>query len=223
VVDHRIGDIPAVPSGDLGPPGQIHIFARIEEILIEEPDVLEERPPIGGRRPAGGEHLLLPVVLPDVRLPDPPVARDAVHPVVIAGGVEDLPPVEEQDLGGQQPGVGMAREGRCQRFEPGRRRLGVVVQEDQDLPAGSPDPGVDGPGETPVAPQCQDPHLGVASEQGEGAVGRAVVHHQDLPVGIRLPAQRLQAGRQMRGAVPVGDDHGEEGQVHPTSHPSSAR
>jgi len=101
----------------------------------------------------------------------------------------------------------VALEGGDHLFQPAGVRLGVIVQQRDEFPPRGLDPGVARAGEPPVLPQRQYLHLRiVAGQQFQRAVGGAVVGDDDFDVRVGLAPQALQAGGEMAGAVPVGDD-----------------
>ena len=116
-------------------------------------------------------------------------------------------PVEEEQLGGAEAHLGLRFQGAHQGLQPVRVGLGVVVQEDDDLPAAGADAAVDGAGEAAVGGVAHGAHPGVApGQEGRRVVCRGVVHHQRLVRGAGLAGDGVQAGGQEVRPVVGGDD-----------------
>jgi hypothetical protein len=91
--------------------------------------------------------------------------------------------------------------------DPVVRRLGVVVQQDGDLPARRAQPGVARPGEPAIRLQPDQPDFGITlAQQRLRPIGRGVVGYDHLDAWVGLPSQRVETRRQILRAIPVGDD-----------------
>jgi hypothetical protein len=98
VVDDSGRDVDAAVAEKLTAERQVNVLAVHEEVVLEQADVFEHRSAVGCRAGARPEHELLAGVLSVVRLPDPTVPGNAVHTVEVACRVDDVAPVEQQQL-----------------------------------------------------------------------------------------------------------------------------
>ena len=113
-----------------------------KEPVIEKANLVHHRPPVGRRRAASAKDRLLAVVLPRVALPNAAVAGDAVQPVDVAGRVEAVALVEEQQLRGHDADARAAVEHVDDGRQPAGVGLGVVVQQADELAAADAIAGV---------------------------------------------------------------------------------
>ena len=132
----------------------------------------------------------------------------AAGPPNLARGVVELVEVAHRHLG-------VLAQGRLkQRGEHARVHRVVGVHEADPLPARHVEPGVAGVGQPPVG-LVDDPHAPVAGRElvadGGAAVGRAVVHQDDLEVLVGLREDGLHARPQVRLHLVYGHDHRDEG------------
>ena len=96
--------------------------------------------------------------------------------------------------------------------EPVFVRAAVGVGKGDDLTSGGFDSGVAGSGKPEIfltdAADC-----GEASDDFLGVVGRAIVHEDDLVIGIVQFCERAKAGLERASAVETGNDHGNPGRT----------
>ncbi len=211
VVDDGAGLEDAAPARKLGPPGQVDVLEGEEEVLVQQPDLVQHCRAIGGAPPAGAKDVGPSSELPQVFGPHATVVCQPVGGHVVAGGVEGVAAVEEQHLGGDHSSLGMIVEGLDHGGDPLGVCFGIIVEENVEGAAGGVQPGVAGTGETEVGRLRQDADFGIARDDRKRVVPGGIVDEDDLDVGVGLTAQAIETDRQMLGAVPVGDDDRDSG------------
>src|SRR5207237_3421138 len=127
-------------------------------------------------------------------------ARDALRRTAVTGG-RDVRSAHA-DIRGAQKSVRKIR-------QPLRIGVRVIVDVRDDLAAGCTETGVPRTRETTVL--GLDKPAVVSARDGGGRVRRAVIHNDDLVVGVGQPVQRLEAIADRPGTVVRADDHGDPG------------
>ena len=195
---------------------QIDILAVHHQVFVEQLVVLGERfqrhTAVGGGASAWPEHFLHRIILAGVALPDAAIARHTVDTIEVAGRVDMVALVEQQQLAGGKRVPRKALQCTDELFEPVWVCFGVVVQQHDIIPASGMKGSVHCRGQAAIGWQPKHLHFGIlACQQLTGLVGRTVVDHHNTEVATGLAAQRIQAGWQKRGAIIVGDDDVDHG------------
>src|SRR5215208_5545409 len=212
MVDDGSWDVVATITGELGAEAQVSILAVGEEVLVEEPDLIEHAPAIERRRRTRPEDVARPIEPATVALAVPEAVRQAAKAHGVPCPVEHPAVVEVDQLAREEAGLGMIFSGAHQRFQPAWILLGVVVEEYHVLCRRRPDPGVERGGDAPVLAERDHIYLReVSLYEGYRAVEGAVIHHDGLEGSERLISQRAKAQPQEPLAVPVRDDDRDAG------------
>ena len=113
--------------------------------------------------------------------------------------------------------VGCAiRGGGChERMQGAWQKLGIVVQEQEELPVSPLSAEICADGETPILIVANYRDAVDAFEQRRGFVGRRVINDNRLGPSTGLGGERAEARQRQIGAVPNHDDDRHLGRLHP--------
>src|SRR5205085_676222 len=98
-------------------------------------------------------------------------------------------------------------------FELVRQPIVVGIEEGDEAAAGLVEPAVLGPGlpTVPLADEAKSVILEKSADNRQRFVGRTVVYHDRLKIGVRLEAHRFQRGRDIAAKIVRSDDDADRG------------
>jgi hypothetical protein len=204
--------VPALPTHQLGPNSEVGVVTVSEEILIKAAQLRQEPPPVQSRTAIRKQRLRLSIELTQVLFARPSAPILAVQKDLVACLV-DQSSIVKKDFGSAHAVFLAAAKGENQLFQPFPVRNRIVVQQGNQFPSSRLNPGVCPTREAPVLGQLEKPNTGVlpAIDQLDTAISRAIVHHKNLKVSIRLPGDRVQALPKQVRAIVVDYNYGDQG------------
>ena len=186
---------PERPFPLLQPPTNVHVVAGRAKLRIEPPDRLEGL--LAERHVAAGDVFSLTIAEQDMNR-SARGARDAFRRTPVTRG---------RDVRSTHANMCRAQKSVREICEPVRIGVGVIVDVRDDLAPGCPEAGVPRAGEAAVL--GLDQPAVVSARDGGGGIRRAVIHNDDLVVGVGQPLQGLEAIADGARAVVRADDHGD--------------
>src|SRR4051812_40699642 len=98
MIDHGVRRIYTLPASHLRPPCKIHIFKREEEIVIQQPYLIEHPAAIYRRAATGTEYIGFLIELSVITLPRATITGLPIHAVKVARRVQMIAAIKEQHL-----------------------------------------------------------------------------------------------------------------------------
>ena len=214
MTDNRRRDVEAVPPGNAGAQSQFGVIGVCKEVLVKPSDLVEHLAAVHSRASIGPQHLLDTVILTHVDLARSSSSILAIEVDQVPGLVNSPGILMNEDLRRRHADIRPVHEGGRERFEPARVRLGVIIQQRDELACGSSESLVvcrAKPNVVRITNQLY-PDRSVARELvGEliedhlrRTVIRSIIYHDDVKwVAGPLGGQGSQAGAEKVAAVPV--------------------
>ena len=194
VENFRVRGVEAAPSGDPGSKSQLCVIAIGEEIFVEPTDQVQHLTAVHRRASIRPDNLFDAVELAAVELAGAPATVLAVQENEMTCFVYSSWIVMDEDFGGGHSNVWMVVEHRCERLEPARIGLGVVVEKSDEVALGDSNALVVGGAEATVVVVADDAARGeVALNHFYRSVGRAVVDYDHFEWGGRLACEGREA------------------------------
>jgi hypothetical protein len=134
--DSSGGHVEAFPSGDPGPQSQLCVVGVGKEILIKPSNLVEHRAPVHSRASIRPENFFDSVELTGVQFATAPPAILAIRIDQMADFIDAARILVNEDFRSCHPYLGTAFESPTQRGKPIGFRLGVIIQQRDELGVG---------------------------------------------------------------------------------------
>ena len=128
----------------------------------------------------------------------------------MAGFVDTAGIFPNQHLAGGHANIRRAGAGPLERGQPPLGGFGIVIDQRHEVALRGRDALVVGGAEAPVFAVTDHPKAELRFRHLRRAVGRTVVHHDDLKCHLALPLERVQTGAQQLLTVPVHHHDGDQ-------------
>src|SRR5258708_20205085 len=207
---HGARRIKAQPPRDTRAQTEFGIVAICEKIFVEAADLLQHRFAVHWTAPVGPEASLFGVELSGVQ-------RAAAAPGILPIGEHQVPGFIDarrvfpyQHLGARHPDLGTRGAGALQFRQPVRFRLGVVVEQGDEVAARGGNTLVVGRAEAAVLAIANLPRAELVFGHLRRSVAGPVVYYDGFEIDVFLAGERGQARAQQLLPVPVHHHHGDQ-------------